>query len=99
MEKALPKGTTCFNCGHEFQKGDTNVHYWKEENIYRCEPCAQQHFKTEVYARIVGYYSPTNLWNKGKKEEWKDRKEFVIDKSDKSGKIKTNEQEAKNQKT
>lgn len=34
--------------------------------------------ETEVYSRVVGFYSPTKLWNKGKKEEWGKRKTFGI---------------------
>ncbi len=33
--------------------------------------------KCEVYSRVVGYLSPVSEWNKGKKEEFKDRKEFT----------------------
>ncbi len=32
--------------------------------------------KCEVFSRIVGYYRPVNLWNKGKREEFKERKMF-----------------------
>jgi ribonucleoside-triphosphate reductase len=32
--------------------------------------------RTEVYARIVGYYRSVQNWNKGKKEEFFDRKTF-----------------------
>lgn len=32
--------------------------------------------KTEVYSRVTGYYRPVGNWNKGKKEEFKDRKTF-----------------------
>jgi len=32
--------------------------------------------KTEVYSRVVGYFRPVNNWNKGKKEEFKERKTF-----------------------
>lgn len=28
----------------------------------------------EVYSRIVGYFRPIQSWNKGKVEEYKDRK-------------------------
>lgn len=31
----------------------------------------------EVYSRIVGYYRPLHNWNDGKREEFKDRKEFT----------------------
>ena len=30
----------------------------------------------EVYSRIVGYFQMTKNWNKGKSEEWVDRKVF-----------------------
>lgn len=32
----------------------------------------------EVYSRVVGYYRPVRNWNKGKQEEFKDRKEYVV---------------------
>ncbi len=30
--------------------------------------------KTEVYSRVCGYFRPVANWNKGKREEFKDRK-------------------------
>jgi ribonucleoside-triphosphate reductase len=39
--------------------------------------------ETEVYSRVVGFYRPTKLWNRGKKEEFKERKEFSLDKMEK----------------
>jgi len=38
--------------------------------------CTQCGAETEVFSRIVGYYRPTKRWNKGKKEEFKQRKEY-----------------------
>ncbi len=32
--------------------------------------------KCEVYSRVVGYLSPVSEWNKGKKEEFKDRETY-----------------------
>jgi len=32
--------------------------------------------KNEVYSRVCGYFRPTTDWNKGKKEEFKDRKAY-----------------------
>ena len=32
--------------------------------------------KCQVYSRVVGYLSPVELWNKGKVEEWEDRKTY-----------------------
>jgi len=36
--------------------------------------------KTEVYSRVVGYYRPVNNWNRGKQEEFKERKTFDVPK-------------------
>ncbi|MBW2997574.1 anaerobic ribonucleoside-triphosphate reductase [Candidatus Woesearchaeota archaeon] len=30
----------------------------------------------EIFSRVVGYHRPVQNWNKGKKEEFKDRVEF-----------------------
>ena len=30
--------------------------------------------KTEIYSRVCGYHRPVGNWNKGKKEEFRDRK-------------------------
>ena len=34
--------------------------------------------ETETFTRIVGYYRPVSLWNKGKKSEFDMRKEFAL---------------------
>ena len=34
--------------------------------------------KTEVYSRIVGYFRPVQNWNKGKTQEFADRKAFAL---------------------
>ena len=34
--------------------------------------------KTEVYSRVVWYLRPVAQWNRGKKEEWKDRAVFSV---------------------
>jgi len=33
----------------------------------------------EVYSRIVGYLRPIQNWNLGKKQEFKDRKAYVLE--------------------
>ena len=30
----------------------------------------------EVYSRVVGYYRPVDQWNKGKQEEFKQRRPY-----------------------
>ncbi len=32
----------------------------------------------EVYSRVCGFFRPVQQWNKGKKEEFKDRCEYVV---------------------
>lgn len=44
----------------------------------------------EVYSRVCGYFRPVADWNKGKKEEFKDRQVFALD--DK-GKVKNEKQD------
>lgn len=34
--------------------------------------------ETEVYTRIVGYHRALDSWNKGKREEYKDRTMFSV---------------------
>ena len=43
-----------------------------------CPHCGE---KTEVYSRITGYYRPIQNWNAGKTQEFKDRREYVIENS------------------
>ena len=38
---------------------------------------------TEVYSRITGYFQPQKQWNPGKKDEFKDRKRYDINKEKK----------------
>jgi anaerobic ribonucleoside-triphosphate reductase len=35
----------------------------------------------EVYSRIVGYFRPIQNWNDGKKQEYTERKEYVVNDS------------------
>ena len=35
-------------------------------------------FPAAVYSRIVGYISPVNIWNEGKKQEYADRRDFKL---------------------
>ena len=42
---------------------------------FQCPECGKD---TEIYSRVVGYFRPVKQWNKGKQEEYKNRKEFVL---------------------
>jgi ribonucleoside-triphosphate reductase len=34
--------------------------------------------KTEVYSRVTGYFRPVSNWNDGKKEEFRNRRNFEL---------------------
>ena len=34
--------------------------------------------KCEIYSRVVGYLRPVSQWNRGKQQEFGDRKEFEL---------------------
>ncbi len=38
----------------------------------------------EVYSRVVGYFRPVNQWNKGKREEFYERKTFKLEPKEKA---------------
>jgi len=38
----------------------------------------EQRTKCEVYSRVVGYMRPVKQWNRGKQQEFADRKVFNI---------------------
>ncbi|MCR5067433.1 MAG: ribonucleoside triphosphate reductase [Erysipelotrichaceae bacterium] len=42
---------------------------------FTCPYCGKE---TEVYSRITGYYRPVKNWNKGKAQEFKDRKTYAF---------------------
>ncbi|WP_147820003.1 ribonucleoside triphosphate reductase [Salidesulfovibrio onnuriiensis] len=43
---------------------------------FNCPHCDKE---AEVYTRVVGYYRPVSRWNKGKREEYKERSEYSMD--------------------
>jgi anaerobic ribonucleoside-triphosphate reductase len=80
MEKYI-----CHDCGKKLKNNDEYVPYETAGGvIVKCKKCHQKdpalrNFqKTEVYSRIVGYIRPIEQWNNGKREEYADRKEYVV---------------------
>lgn len=43
---------------------------------FQCPTCGKD---AEVWTRVVGFHRPVQAWNKGKQEEYKDRKEFACE--------------------
>lgn len=60
-----------------------------EHTYFKCDKCfnrdsvLRDYVPCEVYSRVVGYLRPVQQWNKGKIEEFKQRKEFVVEKGGK----------------
>ncbi|MEK7664791.1 MAG: ribonucleoside triphosphate reductase [Patescibacteria group bacterium] len=50
-------------------------HGYLDGEHFECPKCAIKQ-PCEVYTRIVGYIRPVQQWNKGKKQEYKERKEY-----------------------
>jgi anaerobic ribonucleoside-triphosphate reductase len=48
----------------------------EKESLNMSIKCAE---KTEVYSRVCGFFRPVQQWNKGKKEEFKERREYVVE--------------------
>jgi ribonucleoside-triphosphate reductase len=53
------------------------THGYVSGEHFTCPKCTIEQ-PCEVYSRIVGYLRPVQQWNKGKQEEFKERKEFKI---------------------
>ncbi len=51
------------------------THGYLNGEHFSCPVCGAE---TEVYSRIVGYYRSVRNWNKGKREEYKERKMFAL---------------------
>jgi ribonucleoside-triphosphate reductase len=52
-----------------------NTHGYISGEHYTCPECGAE---TEVWSRVVGYLRPVQNFNKGKKEEYSQRKKYVI---------------------
>jgi len=59
-----PTFSVCQNCHRDFS-GEQPI----------CPVCGSV---TDVWSRVVGYYSPVRVWNRGKKQEWKSRVAFSL---------------------
>lgn len=61
-----------------YNDGHQKIEVIKCDQCYQQNPSLTNYQKTEVYSRIVGYLRPVNQWNKGKQEEFSDRKNLKI---------------------
>lgn len=51
-------------------------HGYLSGEVEKCPKCGRE---TEIWTRVVGFYRPVKSFNPGKKEEYKERKEFVVE--------------------
>jgi len=55
-----------------------------EHTFFKCDACfkndktLRNFVPCEIFSRVVGYLRPVEQWNIGKKEEFKQRKEYVV---------------------
>jgi anaerobic ribonucleoside-triphosphate reductase len=56
----------------------------RTESILQNKNPNRREIPVEVYSRVVGYYRPVNQWNKGKQEEFEERKEYSIESIERS---------------
>ncbi|HLB50597.1 MAG TPA: anaerobic ribonucleoside-triphosphate reductase [Patescibacteria group bacterium] len=78
---------TCHECKKTLAQNEEYMPYVVGNDMYaKCVACYEKDAvlrnfqKTEVYSRVVGYIRPVQQWNKGKQEEYADRKEYVTEK-------------------
>ena len=57
---------------------DTKQLFFKCDDCFGKDEMLRSWQPVETYSRVVGYIRPISQWNKGKIEEFKQRKEFVI---------------------
>ncbi|KKQ23261.1 MAG: hypothetical protein A3G45_03100 [Candidatus Staskawiczbacteria bacterium RIFCSPLOWO2_12_FULL_37_15] len=84
----------CHDCGEEIitdrEELENGVYLaydngGEKVNVFKCNECfaknkALTNFNPcEVYSRVVGYIRPVQQWHKGKKQEFKERKEYECD--------------------
>lgn len=94
-KNATTEKVKCHDCqkdiiinGEEIQNGVMLEYDNKGEKIrvFKCQNCFGQsrelknYQPCEVYSRIVGYLRPIQQWNKGKQEEFRERKEIKLEK-------------------
>ena len=52
--------------------------FCKCDKCYEEDPILHDFQPCEIFSRCVGFLTPTNRWNKGKKAEWENRKEYSL---------------------
>lgn len=92
--KIVKNNNFCHDCGKKIEIKGENIEnglqlFYDDQgekiSVFKCNDCYSQNkslsnFKEcEVYSRIVGYLRPVSQWNKGKKQEYNKRKEYLLE--------------------
>jgi len=95
MATKIKEKIYCHDCqeeikfdGKKIENGKMLVYESQGEKItvFKCQDCfaksqeLRNYQPCEVYSRIVGYLRPVQQWNLGKKQEFKERKEYIAPK-------------------
>ena len=90
--KTVKKDEQCYDCGKTiyvrndkikdglflvYKAGDHRIKVFKCRQCFKKSPVLKNFRKCEVYSRVVGYIRPVQQWHIGKKQEFKERKEFA----------------------
>jgi anaerobic ribonucleoside-triphosphate reductase len=67
MDLTIHRERVCHFCRHAIRRRREMTNSQPERKV----PC-------EVYSRIVGYLRPVRNWNVGKKQEYAEREEYVV---------------------
>jgi hypothetical protein len=61
-----------------YEAGDDRLQVFKCNKCFTKNPSLTNFKKCEVYSRVVGYLRPVRQWNLGKRQEFKERKDFKL---------------------
>jgi anaerobic ribonucleoside-triphosphate reductase len=64
----------------EYENQGEKILVFKCKNCFKKNQELRNYQPCEVYSRIVGYLRPIQQWNKGKTQEFKERKEYKLSK-------------------
>lgn len=81
MKDQLSNKIQCWDCQKYLEPEEEYMPYagglCKCKKCHQADPVLRNFQECEVYSRVVGYIRPVKQWNKGKQEEFKDRKVYV----------------------
>lgn len=61
-----------------YKDGEKKINIYKCKQCFKKDPSLSNFRKCEVYSRVVGYLRPVQQWHVGKKQEFKERKDYKL---------------------